>query len=75
MADVQNWAIWEKGVSKFEWDYEETETCYIIEGETKVYDKLGKYIQLKGGDMVKFEQGFECTWEITKNIKKRFKFD
>jgi uncharacterized protein len=33
---VANWEIWEKEVSEFPIDFDETETAYILEGEILV---------------------------------------
>jgi uncharacterized protein len=71
---TENWGIWEKEISKFDWYYDEPETCYILEGEAEVYDKKSNRIYFKCGDMVNFEQGLECKWNILKAIKKRYKF-
>jgi uncharacterized cupin superfamily protein len=74
VKNTENWGIWEKEASKFQWFYDEKETCYIIEGEAEVSDKNGKSVRFTAGDMVNFEQGLECTWKILKAIKKRYKF-
>jgi uncharacterized cupin superfamily protein len=74
IKSTENWGIWEKEISKFQWSYDEPETCYILDGEAEVIDKKGNSIRFKKGDMVKFEQGLECTWKIVRDIKKRYKF-
>jgi len=74
IKDTENWGIWEKEISEFEWYYDEPEICYILQGEAEVSDKQGNSICFKPDDMVKFEQGLECTWKIIKAIKKRYKF-
>jgi uncharacterized protein len=74
IKNTENWGIWEKEISEFEWYYDEPETCYILEGEAEVNDKQGNCIRFKPGDMVKFELGLRCTWKILKAIKKRYKF-
>ncbi len=33
---LSDWPIWSCEVSSFPWAYEETETCYILEGEVTV---------------------------------------
>lgn len=68
------WGTWSKEPSKFPWYYDDKETCYILEGEATVTDEAGNSITFSKGDMVEFEQGLECTWEISKTIKKRYKF-
>lgn len=72
---TQNWGIWSKEISEFPWYYDDTETCFILEGEAEVFDTKGNKVSFKAGDMVQFQQGLECTWVIKKNIKKRYKFD
>ncbi|RLC51944.1 MAG: cupin, partial [Candidatus Cloacimonadota bacterium] len=29
---IKSWPIWEKEVSRFDWHYDFTEECYILEG-------------------------------------------
>jgi len=71
---TKTWGTWEKETSKFPWFYDDKETCYILEGEAVVTDPKGNQISFGPGDMVEFEQGLECTWEIKKAIKKKYKF-
>ena len=33
---VFDWPVWEHDEDKFEWFYDQTELCYIIEGEAVV---------------------------------------
>jgi uncharacterized cupin superfamily protein len=71
---TEGWGIWNKEVSEFSWAYDETETCYILEGAAIVEDNKGNTIHFKTGDMVKFTTGLTCTWKITQSIKKRYHF-
>ena len=71
---TENWSIWEKEPSEFPQYYDDKETCYILEGEATVTDNQGNQINFRPGDMVEFEQGLECTWEIKITIKKKYKF-
>ena len=71
---VRDWLIWEKGVSRFEWHYDETEVCYIIQGTVVVETEDGKKVELKQGDFVTFPKGLSCVWDIRKPIKKHFNF-
>jgi len=71
---VREWLIWEKEVSRFEWHYDETEVCYIIQGMAVVETKDGKKIELKQGDFVTFPKGLSCVWDIKKLLKKHFNF-
>ena len=72
IRETENWGTWEKEASKFPWYYDAKETCYILEGEAKVYDAAGNTIHFGKGDWVEFEKGLECTWEITSPIKKKY---
>jgi uncharacterized cupin superfamily protein len=71
---TENWDIWKKEESEFEWYYEERETCYIIRGQACVNDNSGNKICFKAGEMVRFEKGLKCRWKITKQIEKRYYF-
>ncbi len=33
---TKTWPIWEKEVSKFDWQYDSDEECYILDGEVVV---------------------------------------
>ena len=70
----KNWGIWEKEVAEFDWEYSNKETCFIIEGEAEVTAENGEKISFKAGDLVVFNAGLKCTWKITKNIRKKYKF-
>ncbi|MBA4387596.1 MAG: cupin [Verrucomicrobia bacterium] len=71
---VRGWPIWEKEVSEFPWSYDEVETCYILRGEATVTPENGKPVQIRAGEFVTFPGGMSCTWKITKDIRKHYKF-
>lgn len=70
---AQKWPIWEKEESKFPWQYDEKETCLILEGKGIVKCPEGT-VEFKAGDYVIFPQGLSCTWEIREKIRKHYKF-
>ena len=70
---AKEWGIWEKEVSEFPWQYNEKETCYILEGEVEVKTDE-ETVKFKKGDWVVFPQGLKCTWKITKQVRKYYKF-
>ncbi|GAB4289732.1 MAG: cupin domain-containing protein [Marinilabiliales bacterium] len=70
---VLSWPIWEKEVSEFDWYYDATEECYILEGEVEVDTGTKKYL-IKSGDFVRFEKGLSCKWNIKKDIRKHYFF-
>lgn len=71
---TKNWGTWSKEKSEFYWEYDEKETCYILEGMAEVTDENGNRIKFGSGDWVEFPEGLKCTWNIEQPIKKRYKF-
>jgi len=73
---VKSWGTWSKEVSEFDWSYDDTETCYILDGEVEVTDsETGEKIDFKTGDLVQFEKGLKCVWNVKKPIRKHYSFD
>lgn len=72
---VEDWPIWTKEVSEFEWTYDKTETCYIVEGSAIVTPVDQDPVTINEGDMVVFPKGMKCTWKITEAIEKHYSFD
>jgi hypothetical protein len=70
---IRNWPIWEKGISRFPWTYDEEEECLILEGEFMVETAEGNYT-VKAGDFITFKEGLECVWDIRKPVKKHYNF-
>lgn len=71
--NIRKWAVWQKEVSRFDWQYDSVEECYIIEGEVIVETGEGDF-HIKPGDFVTFSKGLKCTWDIRKPIKKYYNF-
>ena len=59
---VKTWPIWTKEASEFPWTYDESETCYFLEGEVMVTCPDGETASVGQGDLVTFPQGMSCTW-------------
>jgi uncharacterized cupin superfamily protein len=70
---IRNWPIWEKEVSRFDWEYSGDEECLILEGEVKVETEDGEFY-IKPGDFVTFKDGLKCVWDISKPIRKHYNF-
>lgn len=70
---ITQWPIWEKGISRFEWTYDEPEECYFLEGEVVVETSEGNYT-IKAGDFVCFPAGLTCVWDIKSKVKKHYNF-
>jgi len=71
---VTTWPIWEKEVSRFDWHYDETEACYLLEGRVVVETDDGKKVEFGKGDFVTFPRGLSCTWDIKEPVKKHYNF-
>ena len=71
---VFSWPIWEKEVSKFDWYYDEQETCYLLKGKVTVTAKDGKSVNFGTGDLVVFPKGLDCVWDIKEPVRKHYNF-
>ncbi len=47
---VAQWKIWEKEVSQFSIDFDETECAYVLEGEILVTPKGGEPVRILPSD-------------------------
>lgn len=73
--NVESWGTWTKEKSVFDWSYDETETCYILEGDVEVTDSnTGEKLEFQKGDLVQFPKGLKCVWNVKKPIKKYYNF-
>ncbi|MBC8490672.1 MAG: cupin domain-containing protein [Bacteroidetes bacterium] len=70
---INNWPVWEKEVSRFDWQYSGDEECLILDGEVTVETQEGNYT-IKKGDFVTFKDGLKCVWDVKKPIKKHYNF-
>lgn len=76
IADAQKLPIWQCGISEFDWDYTQTETCYIIEGQVTVKDRPDdNEVSFSAGDMVIFPNGLSCVWKVKSPVVKHYKFE
>ena len=71
---VMDWPIWQKEVSAFPWEYDERETCYLLEGEVEVTPEGGDPVSFGAGDLVTFPMGMKCVWKISKGVRKHYRF-
>jgi len=71
---VKSWPVWTKEISEFQWEYDEKETCYILEGKVVVTPENGKPVSFGKGDLVIFQSGLKCTWKINSPVRKHYKF-
>jgi len=72
---VKSWSPWSCEVSRFDWEYDEDETCYILEGKVIVETEGGKKkYEIKKGDLVTFPKGLKCVWDVKEPIRKVYTF-
>jgi uncharacterized cupin superfamily protein len=72
--NVSSWPVWEKEVSKFDWHYDDTEECYLLEGKVVVETEDGNKVEFGKGDFVTFPKGMSCIWDIKSPVKKHYNF-
>ena len=72
--DVRTWPIWSCDVSTFDWEYDETETCLLLEGEVAVRTADGE-TRIQAGDLVTFPRGLACVWDVTRPVRKHYRFE
>jgi uncharacterized cupin superfamily protein len=70
---IRKWPIWEKEISRFDWQYEGDEECLILKGEVNVETKDETYV-IKAGDFVTFKKGLKCIWDVKSPIRKHYNF-
>lgn len=71
--EVYDWSTWSSEVRKFDWEYHQKETAYILEGRVIVETEDGDEVEIKEGDLVTFPQGMKCTWDVKKPIRKVYR--
>jgi uncharacterized cupin superfamily protein len=72
--DVESWPVWKKEISEFPWEYDETETCYVLEGDVTVIPEKGAPVNFGAGDLVVFQKGLKCRWKVNKPVRKHYRF-
>jgi uncharacterized protein len=71
--DVNNWPIWEKEVSRFDWYYDCDEECFILKGEVTIETDEGNF-RIHEGHFVTFKKGLKCVWNVIRPIRKHYNF-
>ena len=64
----------ESEVKKFDWEYDDNETFYVLEGQVTVLTTDGENVAFGKGDLVTFSKGVKCTWDVKEKIRKHYKF-
>ncbi|MGD9580373.1 MAG: cupin domain-containing protein [Vampirovibrionia bacterium] len=71
---IDSWGTWGCDISKFDWEYSDEEMCYIFEGQVTVTTDE-ETVEINPGDFVTFPKGLKCTWNVSKPIRKVYKFN
>jgi uncharacterized cupin superfamily protein len=71
---VLSWPIWEKEISRFDWHYDSTEECFLLEGKVVVETEDGNQVEFEKGDFVTFPKGLSCVWDIKVPVRKHYNF-
>ncbi|MBU1853630.1 MAG: cupin domain-containing protein [Candidatus Omnitrophica bacterium] len=71
---VDTWSKWECDVKKFDWEYDEKEMFYVLEGKVNVVTDEGEKVEFEKGNLVTFSKGVKCKWDVKEKISKVYKF-
>ena len=71
--EYSSWPIWRCEPSQFDWEYDQEEHCYMIEGEVTVKGS-DNTVRITPGDYVVFPKRLKCVWEVHKAVKKYYSF-
>jgi uncharacterized cupin superfamily protein len=69
---VEQWPVWECAPSEFDWHYDQSETCYLLEGQVTVKTATEE-VAFGKGDLVIFPAGLSCTWKVREKVKKHYR--
>lgn len=70
---VRSWPVWTCEPSTFDWCYDDRETCYLLEGQVTVKTNEGN-VSFGAGDLVVFPKGLECVWQVSRAVRKHYRF-
>ena len=70
---VFSWPIWTCGISEFDWEYDQQESCLLLEGNVEVSSDI-ETVKFGSGDFVVFPRGLKCRWKVTSPVRKHYSF-
>ena len=70
---IQSWPIWTCEISEFDWEYDQQESCLLLEGDVEVKSDF-ETVKFGGGDFVVFPKGLKCKWKVIKPVRKHYSF-
>ncbi len=68
-----NGEFWECGVSKFDYVYENDETCVVCSGIAEITCNDGHVTRLEPGVLAYFPKGTACCWNVIQPVTKYFR--
>ena len=71
--EILSWPLWACEVSEFDWEYDQQESCLLLEGEVEVKSDI-ETVKFCGGDFVVFPKGLKCRWKVIKPVRKHYTF-
>ena len=72
--EILSWPLWACEVSEFDWEYDQQESCLLLEGDVEVKSDF-ETVKFGGGDFVVFPRGLKCRWKIIKPVRKHYTFN
>jgi uncharacterized cupin superfamily protein len=73
-AEMRSCPVWTKEPGAFDWHYDSSETCFLLEGDVRVSTAEGEQVAFGAGDMVTFPAGLDCRWEVKAPVRKHYRF-
>lgn len=70
---IDSWGTWTCEVSRFDWEYDDKETCYFYEGLVTV-EAEGEKVEIKPGDLAIFPKSLKCVWGVKTPVRKVYNF-
>ncbi len=71
--NIPAWPIWKCDISCFDWTYDATEECLLLEGEV-VVETATETVTFGAGDFVTFPAGLSCVWDVKQPVRKHYNF-
>ena len=70
---ILSWPVWSCNISEFDWEYDQQESCLLLEGEVEVKSDI-ETVKFGGGDFVVFPKGLKCKWKVIRPVRKHYSF-
>jgi uncharacterized cupin superfamily protein len=71
LNEFQSWDTWSSKPNHFDWEYDQEEHCYIIEGEATIETDT-QTITIEPGDYVIFPKALKCHWTVHQFLRKHY---